>query len=136
MRAIHRLAHAGHIAGDTGGGFIVGDEHDLVGMRLVGLELLGKNFDGNALAPRHIDHVDLEAHALAHVSPQQRELAEAGDQHLVAGRQRVGHGGFPAAGARCREQEDLRHFGLEDLLHVGAERQGDGGTIRRTLVFQ
>ena len=135
MRIVHRLAHAGHVAGHARGGFIVGDEHGLVSMRLVGLELLREDLDGDALAPRHVNDVDLEAHAGAHVGPQQRELAEAGDQHLVAGRQGVGHGGFPAAGARCREQEDLRLVGLEHLLHVGEERQGEGGKVRRALVF-
>ena len=135
MRIIHGLAHASDIVGHAGGSLIVRDEHGLVRMRLVGLQLLREDLDGDTLAPRHVDDVDLEAHAGAHVGPQQRELAEAGDQHLVAGRERVGHGGFPAAGARCREQEDLCRFGLEHLLHVGEERQGEGRKIRRALVF-
>ena len=132
---IHRLAHAGNIARHTGGGLVMRHQHGLVAVGGVGLELLGEDLDGHALAPGHVHHVDLEAHARAHVGPEQRELAEAGDQHLVARGQRVEHRGFPAAGAGGREQEDLAGAGLEDLLHVLEQRQGEGGQVRGALVF-
>ena len=128
-------AHARDIAGDTGRGFIVGDEDRLVSMRLIGLELLGEDFDRSALAPRHIDDIGIKPVADAHVGPQQRELAEAGDQHLVAGIERVGHGRFPAARARRRKQENLAAGGLEDFLQVLEQWQREGRKIRSALVL-
>ena len=38
--------------------------------------------------------------ALAKIDPEMGELAETGREHLVAGNERVGDRGFPAAGAR------------------------------------
>ena len=107
VRGIHRAAHGGHVARHAGRGFIVRHQHGLVAVGGVGLQLVGENLDRDALAPRNVDDVHLEAHPLAHVDPEQRELAEARDQHLVSGRQRVDHRGFPAARAGCGKQEHL-----------------------------
>jgi hypothetical protein len=106
-----------------------GDHHlDLVA--LVGAQ---STFDGrqrHALTPGCLDHLDVQAVALAKVDPAVAEHPEAGGQNGVAGRQRVGHRRFPAAGAGRREQEDLAVFRAEDLLHAchgRTEQPTEGG---------
>ena len=76
-------------------------------MRLVGGEALGEALDRRALAPFDLDDFGLEAVAPAQIDPQMGELPEAGGEHLVAGRERVGDRRLPAAGAGGREEEDL-----------------------------
>ena len=133
---IERAAHAGHVAGDAGGRLVVADEHGLDVMPLVGLEARLDHVERDALAPLHVDDIDVEPVPAGEVGPQVRELAEHGDQHLVAGRERVGHRRLPAARARRREHEDLALLGPEHLLQVAEQRQREGREIGRALVLQ
>ena len=132
---IERAAHAGDIAGHAGCRLVVGGEHRLDLMVRIGGQDVLETLDRYALAPLNVDHFDIEALTLAEIDPEMGELAEAGDQHLVARRQRVGHGRFPAAGARGGKEEDLAAFRLEDLLEIGEERQRELGQVGRPLVF-
>jgi hypothetical protein len=97
---IEPAAHAGYVAGDAGGRLAVTDEHGLDVMPLVGVEARLDHVKRNTFAPLHVDDVDVETVPAGEVGPQVRELAEDGDHHLVAGRERVGHRRLPAARAR------------------------------------
>ena len=81
---VQRLAHPGDVAGDAGGGLVVGEEHRLDLVRLVGRERLLVALDRRALAPLGVEHVDLEAQPLGHVDPEMAEHAEARREHPVA----------------------------------------------------
>ena len=104
---IQRPAQRRDIAGDAGRRLVMADQHRLDAMGLVGGEALGIGLDRRPLAPFALDHVHLEAEAPAHLDPEMGELAEAGGEHPVAGRERVGEGRLPAAGAGAREEEHL-----------------------------
>jgi hypothetical protein len=135
MRVIERMAHTGDITCDTRRRLIVGDEHGLDLVMMVGLEVGGKDIYRHAFTPGHVDHLDLEAQTDAHIDPQMRELAEARGENLVAGRQRVGEGGFPATSAGGREEESLAGLRLEDLLHIFEQRQSELREVGRALVL-
>ncbi len=136
LELVEDAAHAGDVGAHAGRGLVVRDQHGLDRMRLVGFEAGAILIERHALAPFRVDGVDGEAEALAQVDPEQRELAEHRRQHLVAGRQRVGDGGFPAAGAGAGEDDDLARFGLKDLLQVGEERQRELREVRRAVILQ
>ena len=89
LRVVERAAHARDVAGDAGRRLVVGEQHrlDLVG--LVGSQCLVVPLDRSALAPLGVENVDLETEPLGHVDPQMAEHAEARREHPVAGRQRI-----------------------------------------------
>jgi hypothetical protein len=62
-----------------------------------------------------------------------RELAGLGQQHLVAGRQRIDERGLPGAGARRRKDDD-RLLGPEDALHPGQDRVTEFGKFRAAMI--
>jgi hypothetical protein len=111
-------AHARHVAGDSRGGLVVGEEHRLDLMALV----RGKRFlvplDRGTFTPLGIEHEDVESQPLRHVDPEMAEHAEAGGEHLVAWRERVRERRLPRAGAAGGEDERLSRPGLEDLLQI------------------
>ena len=113
----------------------MGDQHRLDGFVGVVGQNLREALDRRTLAPLDVDLDHVQAHALAHVDPEVGELADAGREHLVAGRERVGQAGFPAAGAGAREQEHLAGRGLEHLLQVGEQRQRELGEVRGAHVL-
>jgi hypothetical protein len=114
----------------------VADQHRLDLVRLVGGEPLGIALDRRTLAPLDVDDFGVQALALAEIDPQVGELPDAGGEHLVAGGERVGDCRLPAAGARGREEEDLAGAGLEDLLQVLEQAEGEGGKVGRPLILQ
>ena len=97
LGVVERLAHAGNVAGDAGRGLVVRGEHGLDLVVLIGGEDLGVLLDRHALAPLLVENLHVEAETLGHVDPQQRELAEAAHQNLVAAVQRVGDRRLPGA---------------------------------------
>ena len=107
LALVQRLADARDVAGDAGRGLVVGEEHRLDLVTLVGRERLAVALDRRALAPLGVEHLDLEAEPLGHVDPEMAEHAEAGGEHLVARRERVGQRRLPGAGAARREDERL-----------------------------
>ena len=123
LGGVERLAHAGDVAGDAGRRLVVGGEDGLDLVALVLGEDVGVLLERHARAPLFVAEHDLEAEALGHVDPEQRELAEAAHQNLVAGVERVRDGRFPGAGARRREDEDAAVLHLEDLLQIFEDRQ-------------
>src|SRR3974377_174273 len=115
IELVENLAHADDVGRYTRRRLVVRDEHGLDLMLLVRGQAPPVLIERHALAPFDVYGVDVEAKALAEIDPKQRELAKHGSQHLVAGRQRIGDGRFPAAGARARKNEDLAVLGLKDL---------------------
>ena len=85
LGVVERAAHGGDVAGDAGGGLVVGKEHRLDLMTLVGRERLLVPLDRGALSPLGVEHVHLESEALRHVDPEMAEHAEPGGEHLVSG---------------------------------------------------
>ena len=118
LGVVQRLPDPGHVAGDAGGGLVVGEEHGLDLVRLVGREGLLVALDRRALTPLGVEHVDLEAEPLGHVDPEMAEHAEARREHPVARAKGVGERGLPRARAAGREDVGLAGRGLEDLLEV------------------
>ena len=74
--------------------------------------------------------------APAEIGPQMRKLPEHRAQHLVARRQRVGDGRFPAGRSRTGKNEDLAPAGLEHFLEIGKQGQGEFGKIGSPLVLE
>ena len=130
------MANRGHVARNAGRRLVVADQDRLDPMLLVGRQALGIGFDRHALAPFGIDGIDLEPEATAHLDPKMGELAEARGQHPVAGGKRVGQRRFPAAGARAWKDENLAGLGLEDLLQVAEQAEGELGEVRGPLVLE
>ena len=85
------------------------------------------SLDVGAAAPVGRHEFDVELEFLGDAAPQHRELAGLGQQHLVAGRQRIDDRGFPGAGARRRIDDD-RLLGAENAL---AARQHGIDRVRR-----
>ena len=77
-------AHRGDVAGDTGGGLVVANQHRLDRVGLVGLEMARVVSQRDAFAPRPVDRLDPQTVTLAEVDPEVRELAESGRQNAVA----------------------------------------------------
>jgi hypothetical protein len=75
-----------------------------------------------ALAPRPLDHLDLEPVPPAELDPALREHAVPRGEDLVAGRQRVGDRGLPAGGAGGREDQYLRLAALQHPAHAVEDR--------------
>ena len=130
-----RFCSGSHRASGLGGGLVVARQHGFDGVGLVFGEEARVILKRNALAPFHVDHLDIEIVPLAEVDPEVRELSKARCQDLVARRKGVGDRSFPTAGARGREKENLPGFGLEHLLQVFKERQGKGRKIRSSLIL-
>ncbi len=109
------------------------DEHGLDLMQLVGGEPGLDLGDVGAPAPvgRHEFQVELEL--LGDALPQHRELAGLGEQHLVAGRERVDDGRFPGAGAGRRE-DNHGLLGAENPLHARKYGKAELGEFRTPVV--
>ena len=120
MRKIVKDApHRSDIAGNTRCRLIVADEHTLDGVGAIGFEPAAIFRKRHALAPGHLDNVDIKTKALAEIDPEMGELAERCRQYLVARRKGVGDGRFPAAGARGRKDHHLTALSAKHLLEVG-----------------
>ncbi len=78
-----------------------------------------------------LDDLGAQAEAVDHLLPQHGELAGLDHEHAVAGRERVGEGGFPCAGARRRVDDDVA-LRLEQGLHAGkhALAEASGNRVR------
>jgi hypothetical protein len=100
-RHVQRFAHASDITGRL----------DLVPIILAHALLV--DVDRNALTPVHLYHIGQQPVSGHEIGGRRvRELTEDCDQHLVAGRQRVGDRRFPAASARAGKQKCLPCLGL------------------------
>ena len=113
--AVHRLAHRGHVAGDSGGGFVV---HHSDGLDLMLAVFTKFGFNGvgiHAVTPvsRQVRHV--EPQSAGHLLPQKGELSGLEHQHSVARGKRIDQCRFPSAAARGGE-DDHRVLGFEDLF--------------------
>ena len=83
LRLVQRLADAGDVRHDAGGGFVLAGQHGLdavMGVRFQDVSLL---LQWHAGAPFAVDNLHIQTQALAHVDPQVAELSEAGSQHRV-----------------------------------------------------
>ena len=120
---------------DAGRRFVLRGEHGLDFVVLVLGEDIGVLLERNARAPLFIAKLDLETEALGHVDPEQRELAEAAHQNLVADGERVLDRRFPGARARRREDEYAAVLHLEDLLQILEHRQRELRKLGRAHVF-
>ena len=130
----HGLAHRTNIAEHTGCSFIVGDENRLDVVAGVGCQTFAEFFRGRPLAPGAFDDLDVEIVFPAEVDPAMGEHAVAGDQHLVAWRQGIGYGSFPAAGAAGRVNQDFAGLGLEHFLQVAQKGLNQSGHIGSAMV--
>jgi len=135
-RVVENAAHGGKVARDPGRRFVMRDQHHLDRMGFVGLQDLGVALERDTLPPRRLDQFDVHAVPPAEFRPQMTELAEACLQHGVAGRQGIRHGGFPAATAGRREDENLAAFGLEDALQIGQQRFGELREIAGAVILE
>ena len=135
LGGVDGAAHGGDIAGDAGRRLVMHDHHALDLVVLVGAKRLLDALGIGAGAPLLLLDDDLEPVTAGELDPQMAELAEAGGEQLVAGRQGIGQRGFPGAGAARREDDDLAVPGLEDLLQVFVERQRQLGKIGGTMVL-
>ena len=104
-------------------------------MRLVGAEDLLNLLRRSALAPLDVDRLHVESQPLHHVDPEVAELAVAERQNLVAGRESIAQGCFPAAGSAGGEDERLPVFGLEDLAQLGEEPERQLGEDRGAVIL-
>ena len=132
--SIHRSTNSGNVATHTGSGFVVGNQDRLDVMARVGGENFPVAVGRRAAAPFAFDHLDIEIVTLAEIDPAVREHAVTGDQHLVTGRQRVGHGRFPTTGAAGREGDHFAIGGAEHLFAVAQDRREGFDEVGRTVV--
>jgi hypothetical protein len=123
LRRIERLAYAGDVAGHARRRLVVRGEHGLDLARSVLGEDVGILLERHARAPLLVAQHDLEAQALGHIDPEQRELAEAAHEHFVAAVERVRDRRFPGARAGRRINKDAAVLHFEDLLQVLEDRQ-------------
>ena len=135
LGGIERLAHASDVTCDAGRRFVLRDEHGLDFVALILGKDVGILLDGNANAPLFIANFDFEAETLGHIDPEQRELAEAAHQNLVADGKSVLDCRFPSARAGRGENENATVLHLEDLLQVLEHRQRELRKFRRAHVF-
>ena len=82
---VERAPHRSDIRGNTGRGFVVGEQHRLDGMALIGSERFLVPLDRRAFTPLRLDYFDLKAEPLGHVYPEVTEHPEARGENLVAG---------------------------------------------------
>ena len=135
LRAVHCLAHRGHIAGDARRGLVLANQHRLDLVLLVRGERGKVALDRRTLSPGSFQDLHVETEALAHVDPQVAELAEPRCQHLVAGVQAIGQSGFPAAGTGGGKNERSAAAGLEYRLQPRKAGPGELGEDRRPVIF-
>ena len=121
--SFERLAHAGDVAGDAGGRLVVGEEHRLDLVTLVGRERVAVALDRRAFTPLGVEHVHLEAEPLGHVDPEVAEHPEPG-RRAPCRRARAyspseaSQAPVPLAG----KMNAWPGRGLEDLLELVEER--------------
>jgi hypothetical protein len=83
---VHYFTHPRHIRGDTRSGLVVGYQHRLDLVLLVGFEALAKGFYRHALAGVAVDPIHVELMTLTKVYPQMGEIANVRGEHLVTWR--------------------------------------------------
>ncbi len=131
---IQRATHRSDVRANAGGRFVVRGKNGLDAMLPVGAQACFISLDGKSIAPRFFDQLDIQAVTATHVDPAMAEHAVAGGKDRIAGAERVGDGGFPAAGAGRRKYEDLGRRTLDNLSHPGERRVQDLGKARRPVV--
>jgi hypothetical protein len=127
------VAHLVEAREAAGRGLVVHDAHGLDGVRLVlaqvGLDLVRVGAD----APVGLDHLGAQAEAVHHLLPQHGELAGLDHQNAVAGRERVGEGSLPGAGAGRRVDDDVA-VRLEEGLDAGEDALAELLELRATVI--
>ena len=134
VSGINRAPDGCQIADDARGCLVMGDEHSLDRVILVGTQPRLEPVGRGAGAPGALQNLDIQPVAFAKVDPPVREHAVAGHQHFVAGRQRVGHCRLPAASAAGRKGDDLPLGRLEDRLEVVQQRAEEIHKVGRAMV--
>ncbi len=113
---IKRVANSRDIAPHARGGLVV-HYHDRANLVCgIGRQRFGNPLDRRGLAPLGLEQLHVEPEPHGHIGPEMTELPVAGRQRLIARRQRIREGRFPAAGAGAGKDKALARFGLEDLL--------------------
>ena len=135
FRGVERLANTCDVGRNAGCCFVMRREDRLDFVRGVFRENVGVLFERNTRAPLLVAKNDVEAHALSHVDPEQRELTEARHKNLVADSECIGDRGFPCARTRRRENENAPVLHFEDLLEIFKDRQSELRELRIAHVF-
>ena len=118
LGVVQRLAHARHVAGDTGGGLVVGEEHRLDLVPLVRREGRVVPLDRRALTPLGVEDVHLEAEPLGHVDPQMTELPEPAASTRSPGERVLHSDASQAPVPLAGKMKGWPRLGLEDLAKV------------------
>ena len=135
LHPIDRRPHGRHVTRDTGGRFVVHQQHALNFVRRIGGECC---FDASRIghiAPRLFDHIHLVAKRACRLDEQVREVAEAHPQQPPTRIHRIDQGGFPHGRARGRENERLALGLMHNLRQSRKDRSRQHRKCRRTMIF-